>query len=123
VPADADDALAEQFRQLRREYVDESALRIDELRRLRSQLARGDTEALSGLRQAFHRLAGSGGSYGFPLVSSHSRDAELLTERLGASRAPVGPSDLAGIDQGIEAIASAFAAAAREFLSGGDHQS
>jgi Hpt domain len=117
VPPDADDALAEQLRQLRREYVDESALRIDELRQLSARLARGDADALPALRQAFHRLAGSGGSYGFPLVSTHARNAELLTQRIVTAATPAGPAELQEIGRGIEAIAGAFADASRELRS------
>ncbi len=113
MPPDADDALARQLRQLRREYVDESVRRVEDLRRLSARLAQGDSEALAALRQAFHRLAGSGGSYGFPLVSSHAREGEALAQRLIAAGTPAAPAHIDAIERGIDAIADAFAEAAR----------
>lgn len=111
MPPEADDLLAEQLRQLRREYLFDSAKRLDELRQLRAHLAQDEHAALAGLRQAFHRLAGSGGSYGFPAVSSKSRDGERVIQRLDSAGTPIARGDIEAIEQCIEGVANAFAEA------------
>ena len=111
MPPDADDLLAEQLRKLRREYLADSVTRVEELRQLRVHLAEDPHTALVSLRRAFHRLAGSGGSYGFPAVSSRSRDGERLTQRLEATGIPITPGDVGALDKCIEDVAAAFAGA------------
>ena len=112
MPSDADSVLAEQLRQLRREYLAASAARILELRQIRADLYRDEGAALSAQRQAFHRLAGYGGSYGFPEVSTRSREAEHLAQRLIAAATPLNSGDLVSIDGAIDGVAEAFARAA-----------
>jgi len=107
--SDADDLLARQLAELRGEYLAEADKRVAELRALRNRLALAPADALSGLRQAFHRLAGSGGSYGFPDVSARSRDGEQLAQRLLDGGAAVGQDDLAPFDQCIASVERAFA--------------
>ena len=109
--AETDDRLAQQLRALRREYLADSTQRVDELRRLYVRLAAGDRAALPELRQGFHRLAGSGGSYGFPSVSTRSREGERLASRLAAVDAPIAPIDLESLRASVEGIALAFAEA------------
>ncbi len=112
---DAEDAFAQQLRALRREYLADSPRRLAELHEIRSRLAAGDAAALGDCRQAFHRLAGSGGSYGFPIVSIRSREGEHLVQRLAAGAAAASPDDLTAIDACIAALEGAFAEAARAF--------
>ena len=120
MPSDADAVLAEQLRALRREYLAASDARIEELKRLRTELARGSgvgalgLEPLNSLRQAFHRLAGSGGSYGFPQISVRSREGETLVQNLAAAAAPLSSADLRSIDGAIESVAAAFSLAAQQ---------
>ncbi len=71
----------EAYRELQREYLEElpklfSALRAD------IDSFRQGAMVLSALRTGFHRLAGSGGSYGFPEISEIARSAErfVMTE-------------------------------------------
>ncbi len=111
--ADADDALAQQLRALRREYLADSTKRVEELRRLLATLEAGERAGLGPLAQAFHRLAGSGGSYGFPLVSSRSREAEQLASRLAKEPGPPARTDLDSLRSCIEAVAEVFAEARR----------
>ena len=106
---DADDLLAQQLRQLRREYLGDSVIRVAELRTFQDGLAGDQRAALGRLKQAFHRLAGSGGSYGFPLVSARSREGEGLAQRLESAANPLTPADLAGIADCIAAVDRAFA--------------
>ncbi len=112
---DAEEAFAEQLRELRREYRAESPKRLAELRQIMARLTAGDAAALGDCRQAFHRLAGSGGSYGFPLVSARSREGEHLVLRLAAAAAALTSHDLAAIEACVAALAGAFAEAARAF--------
>lgn len=109
--APSEDKLAEQLRQLLREYLADSGQRVDELRRLVARLASGERAAAPELRQAFHRLAGSGGSYGYPMVSTRSREGERLAVRLDAADVAVAPADLDALRACVEAVAHAFAEA------------
>lgn len=115
--AASDDPLAQQLRALRREYLSASGQRVEELRRIRGRLAAGERGALGEFRQAFHRLAGSGGSYGFPLVSARSREGERLAQRLDATGSPAAHDDLAAFDACIDGVAAAFAEAQQTFES------
>jgi hypothetical protein len=113
VPADADDRLAEQLRALRREYLTDSTQRVADLRRLLARVSSGEGGSLAELRQAFHRLAGSGGSYGFPVVSTQSREGEHLSQRLESAHEPVTPGDLVALGAAVDGVARAFADALR----------
>ena len=115
---DSDDLLAQQLRQLRREYLRESATRLDELRMLRLRAAKEGAAALPDIRQAFHRLAGSGGSYGFPDVSARSREGEHLAAGLMSAGTVPSPDDLASLDRAIDGVAEAFGAATRSMDGG-----
>ena len=106
---DPDDALAAQLKALRHEYLTDSTRRVEELRRLLERLTAGERAALAELRQALHRLAGSGGSYGFPMVSSRSRDGEQLAVKLSAGDAALDPASLASLGACVEDVARAFA--------------
>ncbi|HEY4099730.1 MAG TPA: diguanylate cyclase [Gemmatimonadales bacterium] len=67
-----DDALAA----LRRDYLRDAPERLAELRKDLAAFRAGEPDALESLRQRFHRLAGSGGSYGFPRVTVVAREME-----------------------------------------------
>ncbi len=107
--ADADGPLAEQLRALRREYLADSTLRVEELRGLFGRLSNGDQSALPQFRQALHRLAGSGGSYGFPAVSERSRAGEQLARRIEVTGAALLPADLEALSACLDGVARAFA--------------
>ena len=108
------DPLAEVMRNLRREYLKGAPERVAELRSLLAKLNSGDPGALDGLRRAFHKLAGSGGSYGFAAVSTASRAAEHLAtgilERGGGTALP----DVGALSDSVEAVARALDAARAE---------
>jgi len=114
VSAKAEDPLEQQLRALRREYLSDSAERVAELRQVRARLAGGEHAALAAMRQAFHRLAGSGGSYGFPLVSSNSREGERLVQTLIDAGATPGAATCAALDACIDGVAAAFEDARRQ---------
>ncbi len=106
---DSDDLLAEQLKALRREYLADSTRRVEELRRLFQRLSGGDRAALAEFRQALHRLAGSGGSYGFPAVSERSRAGEQLARRVEATEAAIVPADLQALGACLDDVARVFA--------------
>jgi HPt (histidine-containing phosphotransfer) domain-containing protein len=66
------------YRELQREYLDELPNALAELRNGIEALRRGEAAAAPLLKTGFHRLAGSGGSYGFPEISRIARAAEQL---------------------------------------------
>ncbi|HXE57280.1 MAG TPA: Hpt domain-containing protein, partial [Gemmatimonadales bacterium] len=70
------DPLAEALRELRAEYLAEAGARLAELRRDLAAYAAGEPGAADSLKTRLHRLAGSGGSYGFPEISRIARDLE-----------------------------------------------
>ncbi|MHB1326594.1 MAG: diguanylate cyclase [Gemmatimonadales bacterium] len=80
------------FEELRREYLAEAPARLNELRKDLEAMRAGESDAAASLKVRFHRLAGSGGSYGFPEISTAARAAE---QWLGAHPTP----DAAGIEQ------------------------
>lgn len=104
----ADDALAEALRQLRLEYLAESGQKVAQLWAIFGRLEAGEHGALSELRQALHKLAGSGGSYGFPEVSSRSREGEVTAERLTASAEMLGPPQLDELRALVRSVSDAF---------------
>ncbi|MGE3525884.1 MAG: diguanylate cyclase, partial [Gemmatimonadales bacterium] len=89
---------------LRREYLTEAPIRIAELRKDGGAFRAGEGGALGSLITRFHRLAGSGGSYGFPEVSEIAREAERFLK----SDPPPGPSDAAFVDDAVARLAAAF---------------
>jgi HPt (histidine-containing phosphotransfer) domain-containing protein len=70
------DPVDEAFHQLRLEYLASLPARLEELRSDVASWQAGNPGALSSLQVRLHRLAGSGGSYGFVQLSSLARDAE-----------------------------------------------
>jgi diguanylate cyclase (GGDEF)-like protein len=95
------------FDQLRREYLAESGSRIAELRSEVDALRSGQPEAHAALRTRFHRLVGSGGSYGFPEISSAAREAEHWLE----GSVPPGPEGVDALDDLVDRIAVLFSEA------------
>lgn len=109
------DPMAEVMRNLRREYLKSAPERVQELRSLLEAVRRIEPGALDGLRRAFHKLAGSGGSYGFQQISTTSRAGEHLAvavlERTGGKVEAV---DVGTLKDCVEAVARALDAAVAE---------
>jgi diguanylate cyclase (GGDEF)-like protein len=105
------DALNDALADLRREYLFDAPGRLAELRKDMLAFRAGEPDAVSSLIRRFHRLAGSGGSYGFPDISEIARGGErwLKTE------SPA-PGEVANVrlEELIERLAAAFDAAARD---------
>ena len=98
------------FQELRQEYLAEAPARLGELRKDLAALRAEEADAADSLKGRFHRLAGSGGSYGFPDITSAARDAE----RWLASHPVPDDAGFALLAVAIGRIAAAFDAAARE---------
>jgi diguanylate cyclase (GGDEF)-like protein len=98
------------FQQLRREYLAEAPARLGELRKDLAALRAGEPDASASLKARFHRLSGSGGSYGFGAITSASRDAEQwLAEHPGPDQ-----EGLALLAAAVGRVAAAFDDAALE---------
>ena len=94
---------------LQREYLASLPARLDELRADLASLDQGSTEAPASLKSRFHRLAGSGGSYGFTELSAIAREGERW---LGQNPSPTESRHLTGI---VDRLAAAVEAAVRRF--------
>lgn len=105
------DPLAEMMKKLGRDYLRESPARVAELRAALSAVEQGEAGAMDTLRRQLHKLAGSGGSYGFDDVSTSARAGETVARRLFESGAAPGVADLAALRAAIDAVAAAFDAA------------
>lgn len=103
-----DGGMDDAFLVLQRDYLREAPARLAELRKDLAAFRSGEADALESLRQRFHRLAGSGGSYGFPKVTDIARAME---HRIITPPAP-GPQDAERFDQAIQELKVAFDEAA-----------
>lgn len=105
------DALNDALAELRREYLFEAPGRLAELRKDVAAFRAGESDALPSLARRFHRLAGSGGSYGFPDISEIARGGErwLKTDPPGS-----GEVSATRLEEMVDRLAAAFDAAARD---------
>ena len=92
--------LDEAFLELQLEYLADFPARLDELRSALAAFRAGQGESAASLKTQFHRLAGSGGSYGFPEISEVARGLEMWL----AEGPPV--SEASRIQEGIERLAT-----------------
>jgi HPt (histidine-containing phosphotransfer) domain-containing protein len=102
------DPLDRAFQELRREYLATMPARLDELRSDIGLYRAGTPDAAASLRARLHRLAGSGGSYGFSALSRIARDAEHWLA------AHPSPDDTSGLDSLLERLAAAVGDAETE---------
>jgi HPt (histidine-containing phosphotransfer) domain-containing protein len=107
-------SLDEVLRGLRVEYIGEAPERVRELSSALGRLRAGERDALDELLRCFHRLAGSGGSYGFPSITERSRAAEDAVRQLSAGDRPLERLDFALLEKHVLDVADAFAAAQRQ---------
>lgn len=99
------DPVAEALRTLRREYRTEAPTRVAELEQALRELRAGDEGAEAALVVLCHRLAGSGGAYGFPEVSRVARELERMVQ----GEPEWTEARLDELQAGIRDIAAAFA--------------
>jgi len=99
------------FAQLQREYLAELPARLEELQADVARFQAGDPDAPGALKTRFHRLAGSGGSYGF---SEISRIARELEQWLAAGPAA---AELPRLEHGMRQLVGAFREAGAEIAA------
>ncbi len=95
---------AEFFEELRREYLAEAPARLSEIRKDLAAWAAGEADATGSLKIRFHRLAGSGGSYGFPDISALAR----TTERWLVANPVPDPAGVTHLESALTELASIF---------------
>jgi chemotaxis protein histidine kinase CheA len=115
---DAPDPLEAAMRTLRAEYLYEAPERVRELSAALGRLRAGETSALGDLARCFHRLAGSGGSYGFPEITERSRKAEHTVVRLTGDTRTLQREELGILEEHVLNVAEAFRMAQLEFDAG-----
>ncbi|HET9293439.1 MAG TPA: Hpt domain-containing protein [Gemmatimonadales bacterium] len=104
------DPVAEALRSLRRAYLEEAPARVAELHQAAVALRGRDEAAETTLTTLLHRLAGSGGAYGFPAVSVTARELEQMVR----SEPEWTDARLAELEAGIGRIEAEFARAVSE---------
>lgn len=107
----SDDPHAEAYRELQREYLTELPTALAGLRKSIEDFRRGK-DVVSELGTGFHRLAGSGGSYGFPEISEIARAAEQSV----ASSTPPGGADQ--LDEAVHRLEAAVTVARAQVAAG-----
>ena len=96
------DSLDDALRELQHEYLAEFPDRLDELRTEIAAFRALRPEAAAALKTRFHRLAGSGGSYGFPEISIVAREMEQWMATKPA------PGEAPRLDDAVERLATLF---------------
>ena len=87
---------------LQREYLAEFPERLEELRNDIAAFRALRPEAARSLRSHFHRLAGTGGSYGFPEISVVAREMERWMSSKPA------PGEAPRLDEAVDRLATLF---------------
>jgi HPt (histidine-containing phosphotransfer) domain-containing protein len=80
---------------LQREYLAELPGMLLDIRGQIDRFRRGEESVAASLKDHFHRLAGSGGSYGFPAISAVARETEHWL------RAGPPPADASRLDAAV----------------------
>jgi chemotaxis protein histidine kinase CheA len=101
---------------LRKDYVNNWPEKRNHLETLFENLERDpkDTTIIGEFRMSFHRLAGSGGSYGLPEVTIAAREAELLIVRFLDGDKDISPETIKKIQNYIQSLDTIFTKAAME---------
>jgi len=105
-----DESFEETFSRLRLRYMEKARARCDGflavLERLESTEA--DGEALDEIRQSFHKLSGSGATYGFPRVSEIGLQGELACDAIRKRAGLVRRDDVDALRQLVDALRREF---------------
>lgn len=105
-----DESFEETFSRLRLRYMEKARARCDGflavLERLESTEA--DGEALDEIRQSFHKLSGSGATYGFPRVSEIGLQGELACDAIRKRAGLVRCDDVDALRQLVDALRREF---------------
>jgi diguanylate cyclase (GGDEF)-like protein len=97
-----DDSVDDALRELQRQYLSEFPARLDELRSDIAAFRALRPEAAASLKMRFHRLAGSGGSYGYPEISGVARELEQWMASKPA------PGEAPQLDAAVDRLAVLF---------------
>lgn len=97
----------QQLKALRQQYLDKLPKQLHEIQSAWEHLqhVNWDIKKLDTLKQACHRLAGSGGSYGFAEISQHAREVD---EKLSGIQAQANPTQRKEINRLIAKLALAI---------------
>lgn len=105
-----DETFEETFSRLRLRYLEKARARCDGFDRalegLESTAADGD--ALDEIRQSFHKLSGSGATYGFPRVSELGLQGELACDVIRKRGGLVNRDDVEELRVLVNALRSEF---------------
>ena len=105
-----DESFEETFSRLRLRYLEKATARCDGfivvLEHLESTAT--DGEALDEMRQSFHKLSGSGATYGFPRVSELGLQGELACDAIRKRTGLVGRDDVEVLRQLVDALRREF---------------
>jgi diguanylate cyclase (GGDEF)-like protein len=104
------DALNDALAELRREYLLDAPARLAELRKDAAAFRAKEPDAAQSLVGRFHRLAGSGGSYGFPEITAIAREGERWLKDLP----PANDVNAARLDDIVDRLSTSFDTSARE---------
>lgn len=108
-----DDLHDDAYRELQREYLEELPAALAELRRDIAAFRDGKS-VLPELKTNFHRLAGSGGSYGFPEISEIARTAEHFV-----ATTPL-PAQADTLEDAVHRLESVLTVARAQLVAGTD---
>lgn len=105
-----DESFEETFSRLRLRYLEKARSRCDGfiavLERLESTAT--DGEALDEIRQSFHKLSGSGATYGFPRVSELGLQGELACDAIRKRGGLVRRDDVDSLRQLVDTLRREF---------------
>ncbi|MBI1741827.1 diguanylate cyclase [Candidatus Acetothermia bacterium] len=112
-------------RELVQEYLKELSGRLRHMRACLTELhSRPEAlELAQQLREAAHRLKGSGGTYGFPEISTASLQIETLLDEHLAARTPLSPASMTHLDRYMSDLEKAFRRADRRQTPSGNKSS
>lgn len=110
-PQNRPESLEQILNDLRKNYI---AAWPDKRKRMFSHLGNARNgqkaqDAVTGLRMEFHRIAGTGATYGFPEVTRLGRQAESYAERLIKGQEPISSEVLTKFEGFIVSLDQSFA--------------
>lgn len=102
--------------ELRKDYLARWPEKHEGLESLLAQLSgtRGSGDALTNLRMEFHKLSGSGGSYGMPEITAAGREAETYVTSIIDAGGAVSQDAHRKIQEYLARLNDIFSGARRE---------
>ncbi len=107
------DAFLSALEELRKEYLSRWPEKRERFEELLRDFGKSGPDILKELRTEFHRLAGSGGSYGLPAVSKVGSEAETFLDSLPGPEGGVPEEAGARIRDYVQALEKIFSDAAK----------